>query len=66
MHFCFASGGLERECRLTDLKEHIVRCHGELAGVEHQAFSEQREEAVTQHNLRLSPNQNIRRSKVYQ
>lgn len=47
----------------TDLEEHVVCCHGELAGVEHQAFSEQGEEAVTQHDLRFPPDQDIRTSK---
>ena len=55
-HFCLVSAGLECERRPTDLKEHVVGCHGELVGVEHQAFSEQGEEAVTQHNLRFPPN----------
>lgn len=49
---------------MTDLKEHVVGCHSELAGVEHQTFSEQREEAVTQHDLRFPPDRDIRRSKV--
>lgn len=49
---------------MTDLKERVVGCHSELAGVEHQAFSEQREEAVTQHDLRFPPDRDIRRSKV--
>lgn len=34
----------------TDLKEHVVGRHAELAGVEHQALNEQGEEAMTQHN----------------
>lgn len=50
----------------TDLEEHVVGCHGELAGMEHQAFSEQGEEAVTQHDLRFPPDQDVRRSKVSQ
>lgn len=31
----------------TDLKKHIVHCHGEVAGVKHQAFGEQGEQAMT-------------------
>lgn len=59
--------GLESECGpITDLEEHIVGCHGELVGVEHQAFSEQREETVTQHDLRFPPDQDIGRPKVSQ
>lgn len=50
----------------TDLEEHVVGRHGELARVEHQAFSQQREQAVTQHDLGFPPNQDIRRSKVSQ
>lgn len=44
----------------TDLKEHVVGCHSELAGVEHQAFSEQGEEAIIQHDLRFPPEEDIR------
>lgn len=66
-HFSLVSTGLEREHRQsTDLKKHVVGCHGELVGVEHQAFSEQGEEAVTQHDLSFPPDQDIRRSKVSQ
>lgn len=50
----------------TDLKEHVVGRHAELAGVEHQALNEQGEEAMTQHNFRFPPDQDIRRSKVNQ
>ncbi len=58
------SRGLECVRRqMTDLKEHVVGCHGELARVEHQAFSEQGEEAMTQHDLSFPPGQDIRRSK---
>lgn len=48
----------------TDLKQDVVGCHSELVGVEHQAFSEKGEEAITQHDLRFPPNQDIRRLKV--
>lgn len=50
----------------TDLEEHVVGCHGELSGVEHQAFGEQGEKAMTQHDLRFPPDQDIRRSNVSQ
>ncbi len=63
--FQSVSAGLECVCMQgTDLEQHIVGCHGEVAGVEHQAFSEQREEAMTQHDLSFSPDQDIRKSKV--
>lgn len=66
-HFSPVSTGLECvRMQQTDLEEHVVGCHSELAGVEHQAFSEQGEEAVTQHDLRFPPDQDIKRSKVSQ
>ena len=46
--------------RGTDLKEHVVRCHGKVGGVQHQAFGEQREKAVAEHDLRLPPVPGIR------
>lgn len=49
--------------RHTDLKKHIVGCHGELAGVEHQAFGEQGEQAVTQHDLRFPPDRDDKKVK---
>jgi len=39
----------------TDLKKHIVRCDCDLVRVEQQPFSEQREQAVSQHDLWLCP-----------
>lgn len=39
----------------TDLIEHVVCRHGELAEVEHQAFSHQGEQTMTQHDLGFSP-----------
>ena len=36
---------------LTDLEEHVVGCHAELVGVQHQSLVEQGEEPVTQHDL---------------
>lgn len=47
----------------TDLKKHIVHCHGEVAGVEHQAFGEQGEQAVTQHDLCFPPDRNDKKVK---
>ena len=41
----------------TDLKQRVVGCHGDLATVEHQPLAEQREEAVTEHDLCLPPGQ---------
>lgn len=41
--------------QVTDLKQHVVSGHGALAGVEHQAFSQQGEESRTQHNLGFPP-----------
>ena len=66
-HFSLVSTGLgSKRRRRTNLEEHVVGCHGELAGVDHQAFNEQGEEAVTQHDLRFPPDQDIRRSWVSQ
>lgn len=50
----------------TDLEKHVVGCHGEVVGVEHQAFSEQGKQAMTQHDLSFPPDQDINRSKVGQ
>lgn len=47
--------------RQTDLKQGVVGCHGERVGVEHQAFGKQREKAVSQHDLRLPPDQGVRK-----
>lgn len=49
------------KCRKAapNLKEHVVGRHGELARVQHQAFAEQREEAVAHHDLRFPPDQNM-------
>lgn len=47
----------------THLKEYVVGCHTELTGVKHQAFSEQGEQAMTQHDLRFPPDQDIREGK---
>lgn len=38
-----------------DLEQHVVGGHGELAGVQHQALAEQREEAVAHHDLGFPP-----------
>lgn len=65
--FSPVSTGLERVCMQgTDLEEHIVGRHGEGVGVKHQTLSEQREEAMTQHDLSFPPDQDIGRSKVSQ
>lgn len=50
---------LQRKRRRTDLIEHVVRRHAELIGVEHQAFGEQREQAVAQHDLSFPPDWHI-------
>lgn len=49
------------KCRKAapNLEEHVVGRHGELAGVQHQAFGEQREEAVAHHDLRFPPDQDM-------
>lgn len=45
----------ERQRGQTDLVEHVVGRHGELAEVEHQTFTHQGEQTMTQHDLRFSP-----------
>lgn len=50
--------------QVTDLKQHVIGRHGALAGVEHQAFSQQREKSKTRQNLRFPPERDISRSKV--
>lgn len=45
--FHSASTSLRANGQHTDLKKHIVHCHGEVAGVKHQAFGEQGEQAMT-------------------